>query len=250
VPLNTDPTRYFFNDPPSDLTQSGDLGGTCTGGIAWRDPSNTNVFAFEPDAGFDYSSAGHFTWTTEVPSSLTYSATYSPDGSLTVSYTRSGTPYLFVAQRTVAPRRIKITNQDSNAMSNVQVAIEATIGGNPHYDWEGIGNFTANYSLGAIMFSSASNGGFWDGSKWVGDFLYTASTTGAQHQAVITKLDYRDFANVRIHAWFVINGQQYYDYQDMGNWTSSSAVERTLILNTSGVSSSFDGTAMRGDFLR
>ena len=77
-----------------------------------------------------------------------------------------------------------------------------------------------------------------------------SSSTAPQKQAVIAKLDYRDFSNVRVHAWFVINGQQYYDDQDVGNWNAGSVLERGLILNTAGVNSSFNGSTMVGDLLR
>jgi hypothetical protein len=63
---------------------------------------------------------------------------------------------------------ITIVNEDARGITGLRITAEFTIDGQPHIDYEDIGNFDRHYFL-------ELNGmnGSWNGSKWVGNFLKT-----------------------------------------------------------------------------
>jgi hypothetical protein len=244
VTTNNDSSRvYAMRAGTNDMIFGQDLSTNCAGSVIGYRIAGTSTSVVDNLNVFSYLGAGNYTFAGGV----SYNAIARIDGSLTAFYTTNNTQYFFIAQRNVTPRRITINNQESRSLSNVQVFIESYIGGNKHLDWENVGSFTARYGLGAIMMN-----GTWDGAEMVGDFLYTEFTTSAlpQKQVVIGKLDSRPMNSVRIHVRATISGQQFYDYEDVGDWNDSSVAVRVLTFNTGGVSSSFNGTENVGNFLR
>src|SRR5262249_45342380 len=63
---------------------------------------------------------------------------------------------------------IVISNEDDRAIQNLWITADFTINGDPHTDYEFVASFDQSIDLGLN-----AQGGSWNGSAWVGDFLFT-----------------------------------------------------------------------------
>lgn len=245
VTSNNDPARLFASDTRADLWFTQDQNGSCTGSLVYGN-AGSSTFSSEVLANFSASGI-YFYWSGNAPSgNVNYNARASIYGSLSVDYRSNTGAHAFTAQRTVAPRLIRVTNAQSTQVTNAHVYIDATIGGYLNSANTVVSDFSVRYDLGVNMLD-----GWWDGSRWNGSlYLEAESFAPPQKQVVIGKLDSRDFNSARVAIWFLnADGQYWYDYEDIGNWTESSPAVINLTMNTAGVSCAFDGQYCRGDFL-
>ena len=163
-----------------------------------------------------------------------------------------------------ATPKIAITNTDNREIDNLRIAVSFLINGEPHFDYEDHGTFNRVVTDGL----NAENGK-WDGTNWVGNFLYTEASQSTQKvlldtekalaatdasgwsdpgtvvpQITIMKEDRRDITGLRVAADFTINGQPYSDHEDIGPF------DRTYGLVLNGMNGTWDGTKWVGNFLR
>jgi hypothetical protein len=133
------------------------------------------------------------------------------------------------------PKRA-ITNTDNREIDNLRIAVSFLINGQPHFDYEDQGTFNR-----VIVDGLNAENGKWDGTNWVGNFLYTESSQSTHQiwldadkalaaadptgfegadpvlpQITIMKEDGRDITGLRVAADFTINGEPYTDYEDIG----------------------------------
>jgi alpha-galactosidase len=71
--------------------------------------------------------------------------------------------------------KIAITNTDNREIDNLRIAVSFLINGQPHFDYEDHGTFNRVVTDGL----NAENGK-WDGTNWVGNFLYTKASQSTQ----------------------------------------------------------------------
>jgi hypothetical protein len=159
--------------------------------------------------------------------------------------------------------KIAITNTDKRQIDNLQLSVTFYINGQLYYDYENHGTFNQVCVDGVYAY-----GGKWNGSQWVGDFLHTESSQSTQaflrtlRQAeaqanydpwppddtilpniTIVNEEPRAITGMRVQADFTINGQQYTDYEDIGNF------DREYYLELNGMNGRWDGSKWVGNFL-
>ncbi|MFI7600235.1 glycoside hydrolase family 27 protein [Actinoplanes sp. NPDC049681] len=103
----------------------------------------------------------------EDTGTLDHSTTLSLDGNgATWNGSRWVGDLLRTTGSTAGPAVVTVTRTDPRPIYGVRVSVTFTVGGQPHYDYEDLNllSGTANLQLNA-------NGGTWNGSQWVGDFL-------------------------------------------------------------------------------
>lgn len=133
---------------------------------------------------------------------------------------------------------VQIAKSDPRLIENLRLSVEFSTDSSPHADFEDIGAF-----VGTIRTGLNGWGGTWDGSKWVGDLLYSQLRDGGAPTITINKVDNRAIQGLRVRADFTIGGAPYSDYEDVGNFD---AVKR-LALDARG--GTWDGSRWLGDFL-
>src|SRR5215467_14882314 len=167
-----------------------------------------------------------------------------------------------VAATDTSPK-IAITNTDKRQIDNLKLSVTFLINGQPYYDYEDHGTFNQ-----VCVDRVYAYGGKWNGSQWVGDFLHTESSqsTGAVLRALnqaeaqtgydpwppdgvilpnitIVNEEPRPITGLRVTADFTINGQPYYDYEDIGNF------DRHYFLELNGMNGTWNGSKWVGNFL-
>jgi alpha-galactosidase len=75
--------------------------------------------------------------------------------------------FLYLRSARGGAKTVTIHKVDGRAVTNLRVSVNFKINGSPHYDYEDVGNLS-----GLTNLVLNGNGGTWDGSKWVGDFLH------------------------------------------------------------------------------
>lgn len=133
---------------------------------------------------------------------------------------------------------VQITKSDPRAIENLRLSVEFSTDSSPHADFEDIGAF-----VGTIRTGLNGWGGTWDGSKWVGDLLYSQLRDSGSPTITINKVDYRAIQGLRIRADFTVGGSPCSDYEDVGNLDE---VKR-LALDARG--GTWDGSRWVGNFL-
>jgi hypothetical protein len=167
--------------------------------------------------------------------------------------------------------KIAITNTDKRQIDNLRLSVTFYINDQPYYDYEDHGTFNQ-----VCVDRVYAYGGKWNGSQWVGDFLHKESSQSTQaflqtlNQAVeqasvqtggnednwankgdgpilpnitIVNEEPRAITGMRVQADFTINGQQYTDYEDIGNF------DREYYLELNGMNGRWDGSKWVGNFL-
>jgi alpha-galactosidase len=74
---------------------------------------------------------------------------------------------LYAQKSATGSKLLNIHKVDGRTVTNLRVSVDFKINGAPHYDYEDVAALT-----GSINLVLNGNGGRWDGSKWVGDFLH------------------------------------------------------------------------------
>jgi alpha-galactosidase len=134
--------------------------------------------------------------------------------------------------------KITITNTDSRAITDLTVTTDFQVTGNPHTDWETVGNF--DKTLGLDL--DGERGSF-NGTAYTGDFLYSQTSASGAKVLTINKVDSRALTNLRITVTFNVNGQPHMDYEDVGTFSGNV----NLTLNAFG--GTLSGSTWVGDFL-
>ncbi|WP_322413254.1 hypothetical protein, partial [Clostridium perfringens] len=127
---------------------------------------------------------------------------------------------------TYTPNKIVILDDDTREISDVKVAVEFYINGAKHYDYENTGVLDNTKEL-----SLFTEGGKYDGTQWLGDYLTNSGSISGDKKIEITQLDYnRPISSARVYVDFWINGERHHDYEDINPFNGTI----TLTLNGTG----------------
>lgn len=138
------------------------------------------------------------------------------------------------------PNKIVILDNDTREISDVKVAVEFYIDDAKHYDYENTGVWDNTKEL-----SLFTEGGKYDGTQWLGDYLANSGSISGDKKIEITQLDYnRPISSARVYVDFWINGERHHDYEDIGPFNG------TITLKLNGTGGRYNGTQWVGDFLK
>lgn len=76
--------------------------------------------------------------------------------------------FLYTQLGATGSKVLTIHKVDGRTITNLRISVNFNIDGLPHYDFEDIGNF---FSVSTALVLNG-NGGWWDGTKYLGDFLH------------------------------------------------------------------------------
>lgn len=119
------------------------------------------------------------------------------------------------AQAVTVTEMVPIYKGDPREIKNLTLTVYYEVNGEPYVDSEYIGTWTnCRHVLGLRQTTKT-----WDGSAWVGNFLYKTGTSqcGTAYPApglIIGKEDSRAMTNLSFEVSFQINGQWHYDWED------------------------------------
>lgn len=104
-----------------------------------------------------------------------------------------------------------IHNVEAREVSDIQITVSFKINGEPHTDYEFVGDFRS----GKVLALDGRNGTFdTESGRWVGDFLYTESDNGGfSDYILVQRRDPRSITDVCVEIFARIDGAAHVDYE-------------------------------------
>jgi hypothetical protein len=161
--------------------------------------------------------------------------------------------FLISGLAAAASKVVQFNKLDPRELTAVTLEVNYKIDGEPHYDFEVLGDWDRSYELEIRQ----TAGTFSDG-QYIGDFLHitssNASCTG-NCPIKVTQTEPRAITEVTVHIWFMAWGGVHYDYEDVAVpgappfASGSSNYLQTLNVDATSGSTSFDGEKWVGNIL-